>query len=270
MPDCQRMLPLVVCFLLIMCWFPTTSLAVDETVLTVTASSGAKLRTLLNGNPQTARANLILLTGGNGVLKISGKGQIKKPSDNFLVRSRLLFARAGFLTALVDAPMDRRKKPGLLAGFRASKAHAADLAKVVKALYALNSKPVIVIGTSRGSVSALNIAQRVHTANLRAAVLTASITKRNKRGKTINDIPLHGIKIPLLFVHNKKDKCKVTPLKGVRRSIDRLKKSRVGTDLIVVTSQDSKGRSCGGLSPHGFLGIEKPVVKKIIQWINGL
>jgi hypothetical protein len=239
-----------------------------EEVLKLRAESGAKLRSLLTGDVGTAKANLILLTGGSGVLKISGKGQIKKPTDNFLVRTRELFADAGYLTAVVDAPTDRRKRPGLLGGFRASEEHARDLSKVAKELAKRNGKPVVVIGTSRGTVSAANLALRDTSGVVKAAVLTASIVKPNKRGKTLLDLPLQQVKLPLLFVHNKGDKCKVTRLKDVGPIVNDLKGKGVNTELIIVSSNKKSGKKCGGKSPHGFLGIEKQTITEIVRWLG--
>ncbi len=239
-------------------------------VLQVKASSGAKLRTLLSGNPETAKANVILLTGGNGVLKISGKGEIRKPTDNFLVRTRELFVAAGFLAALVDAPMDRRAKPGLLGGFRASAEHGADLATIARDLNNLNGRPVVVVGTSRGTVSAVNLALRETGGVVAGAVLTSSITRPNKKGGTIRDLPLGRLKVPLLFVHNKGDKCKTTRLSGIAPIVDMLKQKGVKAELVVVASTRKTGKNCRGRSPHGFLGLEAQVIKTITVWIEAL
>lgn len=238
----------------------------QESVLEVVATSGAKLRTLLTGDPSTAKANVMLLAGGSGVLKISGKGNTQ--SKNFLVRNRQSFAAAGFLAAVVDAPMDRRKKPGLLGGFRASEEHAADLEKVARKLQELNGKPVIVVGTSRGSVSAANLALRDKSGVVKAAVITSSLVKPNNRGKTLHDLALSELKLPLLFVHNKSDKCKVTLLKDVEPLFEKLRNSGVSAELIVVDSTEKTGRYCGAGSPHGYLGIEQDVISRIAGWIQ--
>ncbi len=257
-------------FLLFACGLILPQPAKAQEVLQVKATSGAKLRTLLTGDTDRAKANVILLTGGNGVLKISGKGEIKKPTSNFLVRTRRLFAKAGFLVAVVDAPLDRRKAPGLLDGFRASAEHANDLSKVVRKLAALNGRPVFVIGTSRGTVSAANVALRDRSGNIKAAVLTSSIVEPNKKGMTINGLPLNALKVPVLFVHNMGDTCKVTRLSGVKPVVRKLKRNGVKAKLIIVSSTKKRGRDCGGSSPHGFLGIEQQVVDKITSWIGSL
>lgn len=238
-----------------------------EEVLQIKASSGAKLRILLTGDPSTAKANIILLAGGRGVVKLSRTGEINAMKGNFLVRTRRLFADKGYLTALVDAPMDRRNKIGLLGGFRTSAEHGDDLARVAARLHALNRKPVIVIGTSRGSVSAANLALRGAEGTVTAAVLTSSVVKDNAKGRSIKALPLGRIEIPVLFVHNKGDGCHVTLLKDVELVVRAMKKQGVRTDLIAVSSNKATSGPCKGRSPHGFLGIERQVVEKIAGWL---
>lgn len=241
----------------------------NERVLTLNSASGAKMRTLVTGNPATATANLILLAGGDGKLILSGKGEIKRMGNNFVVRSRNLFVKKGFLTAVVDAPMDRRDKTGLLGGFRASEEHASDLASVASALKAMNGKPVVVIGTSRGTVSAANLAARQKAGTISAAVLTSSLIKKNKKGAIVQRLPLASIKVPVLFVHNRHDGCKFTQLQGVERVVAKMKALGVNTGLIIVESTRQQVKNpCVALTPHGFLGIEAAVIGKIAQWIR--
>ncbi len=241
-----------------------------EQVLKMKSTSGAKLRTLLVGDPETAKANVMLLTGGNGVLKISGKGEIKNKTNNFVVRTRKLFADAGFLAAVVDAPTDRRASPGLLDGFRASAEHGTDLAKVARKLNKLNGKSVFVVGTSRGTVSAVNVALGKTNGIIVGVVLTSSIAKPNKKGKSLKDLPLERLKVPVLFVHNKGDKCKTTRLSDVSPIVDELKESGVKAELFVVSSTKKTSKHCRGGSPHGFLGLEDQVIKRIDDWISAL
>lgn len=239
-----------------------------EQVFQVKASSGAKLRTLLTGDPSTAKANIILLVGGRGVMKLSRTGEINAMRGNFLVRARQIFADKGYLTALVDAPMDRRNKIGLLRGFRASAEHGDDLVRVAKKLHMLNRKPVIVIGSSRGSVSAANLALRGAEGAVSAAVLTSSVVKENAKGHSITALPLGRIKIPVLFVHNESDACHATLLKDVKPVFLAMKKQGARADMIVVDSRTATSGHCKGRSPHGFLGIERQVVEKIVGWLE--
>lgn len=238
-------------------------------VLTVNSTRGAKIRLLLTGDAGRAQANVILLAGGDGRILISSKGKIGRLHGNFLVRSRTLFAEKGFLTAVMDAPSDRKKEPGLLGGFRTSPEHADDLAKAATELSALNGKPVIVVGTSRGTVSAAHFAALHKPGTLHAAILTSSMVKRNRKGAWIQQVPLSQIAIPVLFVHNSHDNCKFTRLKDTKPIIARMKQAGVKTDLIVVASKKKTiANDCKGKTPHGFLGIEAQVVSKIAEWIR--
>ena len=127
---------------------------------------------------------------------------------------------------------------------------------------------MVVIGTSRGTVSAANLALRDKSGSVKAAVLTSSLVKPNKKGKNLNDLKLNGLKLPLLFVHNKADKCKTTLLKDVKPLVGKLEKSGVNAELIVVGSKNKTGGHCGGSSPHGFLGIEQDVISQIADCIQ--
>ncbi|MGI9378929.1 MAG: hypothetical protein ACR2OW_04700, partial [Methyloligellaceae bacterium] len=169
-------------FVAVPTWEQNAQAQTDEFVLQVSATSGAKLRTLVSGDPQQAKANILLLAGGNGVLKISGKGQIKSKKNNFLVRSRSLFAKHGYLTALVDAPKDRHTKTGISGGFRISGEHAQDLQKVVDRVQSLSNPPMVIVGTSRGTVSAANIALRTSSPQVKGLILTGSLVAADKSG----------------------------------------------------------------------------------------
>lgn len=239
-----------------------------ERVLTLAASSGATMRVLLTGEADKASANLILLAGGDGRVIISATGKIRRMAKNFVVRSRGLFAAQGFLTAVPAAPSDRRERPGLLGGFRLSPEHAADLVTVAKALKTRNGKPVIVIGTSRGSISAANLAARAEKGVIAAAVLTSSVVKVKNDNPVIQDVPLEQITVPVLFVHNRADICAATRLSDVEPVVARLKKAGIAVDLILVESREIISHPCRAQSPHGFLGIEPDVVARISAWIK--
>jgi hypothetical protein len=55
---------------------------------------------------QNQRVALILLIGGGGGIDLDEKGCPRELSRNVLMRMRPAFHRAGFATALVDAPSD--------------------------------------------------------------------------------------------------------------------------------------------------------------------
>ncbi|MEJ8824174.1 hypothetical protein WKW80_19415 [Variovorax humicola] len=62
-------------------------------------------------SPPTARAAVILMAGGHGGLQIFPNGSFNRGAENFLVRTRQLFADQGLMVAVVDAPSDRQSPP---------------------------------------------------------------------------------------------------------------------------------------------------------------
>ncbi|MEM8971432.1 MAG: hypothetical protein AAGD43_05120 [Pseudomonadota bacterium] len=214
------------------------------------------------------RAALVLLPGGDGRLKLDPTGRIGRMRNNFLVRTRPDFHRAGYVTALVDAPSDRQRKPGLLAGYRASKVHAArDIGTILLNLKTTFGVPVFVIGTSRGAVSAANAARRSGQ-KFAGVALTASITVPNRRGASLRSVMLEKISTPTLFVHHASDSCSVTPLHGARASFERMQDAGVPVRWSTVTGGHSNIAPCKGKSHHGFWGVEGQAVGHLKTWIE--
>jgi hypothetical protein len=102
--------------------------------------------------PANPKGSVILMAGGHGGLQIYPGGSFGWGAGNFLVRTRQLFADAGFAVAVIDAPSDRQSKP-FLAGFRQTPEHAADIKAVITWLRQQTPGPVWLAGTSRGTQS---------------------------------------------------------------------------------------------------------------------
>ncbi|MGE0612749.1 MAG: hypothetical protein AB7O70_10430 [Hyphomicrobiales bacterium] len=228
---------------------------------------GATVNVLLTGDGEKASANLMLLVGGSGVIRLNPDLPGTR-HRNFLTRSRHLFAAGGYLAASVDAPSDRLSKDGL-AGFRMTADHADDLAAVARALAARNGKPVVVVGTSRGSVSAGNAAIRLGPDIVRAAVLSSSLTDRAGKPDSLKEMNMADARIPVFFLHNRGDKCRWTPLSSVEQIRSGMVKAGRTADLAVLESTHADADNpCWALTPHGFQGIEQQAVDAILVWIG--
>ena len=160
---------------------------------------------------------LVLLPGGPGYAALDAKGCAGKLKGNSLVRSRDLFHRAGFVTALVDAPSDHRGEDGL-GGFRMSPQHAEDIGKVIAYLRERTKLPVWLVGTSRGTISAVNAASRLTgPAAPDGLVLTSPVTSGRVGGykawvaQTVFSARLDAIRVPVLVVAHAADTCIRTP-----------------------------------------------------------
>ena len=202
---------------------------------------------------------VILFKGGSGTPINYDEGEDLRFVDNFLVRSAPLFARAGFVTAVADAPSDR--SGGMDDHFRSSKAHHADIKASVDFLVEEGAREVFLIGTSRGTLSAAYLASVMTHANVKGYVLTASL----------EDVVFYTEKIkrPVLMAHHADDECRVTTLTGARAAYRTITKSPRKHFVTVSGGDPPRSRACGPLSAHGFLGVERETVVAVVDWMNG-
>jgi len=212
-------------------------------------------------------ATVILFAGGHGRLGLSAQG-MEWGEGNFLVRNRDRFAQQGFWVAVMDAPSDR---PQGLWNFRASAAHAEDVRNVIAEFKKFTDKPVWLIGTSMGTVSAANAAARLKQDGPNGLVLTSTVTKESRQvTETINVVRLKDIRVPTLVVHHKQDGCVVTPYElavALMRSLTHAPKKEL---LAFSGGGVSVLDPCEGASSHGFLGLDAEVVAAIAGWIKSV
>lgn len=212
--------------------------------------------------PEKPQASVILFAGGGGDIGISANG-IKK-TNNFLIRSRNLFADAGLAVAVVDVPSDRTS----LRDFRTGKKHAKDIQAVITYLRQQYDVPVWLVGTSRGTISAANGAARLQQDGPDGIVLTSTVNQQSNAGAdSVYNTKLKKITQPVLLAHHKKDDCYVCPYREMKRVMKKLKNTSKMELLTYEDGDNLPGNPCKALTYHGFLGIEPRVVNDIVTWI---
>jgi hypothetical protein len=226
---------------------------------------------------QEARGALVLLVGGDGQLNLDDRGCPGALAGNSLVRSLPHFQGAGFVTVLVDAPSDHRGEDGL-GGFRIAAKHAEDLGKVIADVRARTNGPVWLVGTSRGSISAVNAAARLSGRSapdgliLTSALMSGSIAKRSWVAHTVFDLPLEAIRMPILVIGHAEDRCIRSPAKLMERITARANGTREQVFIVTGGSGSTGAASidaCAGRTPHGFLGQEAEVAAGMARFIHG-
>ena len=226
---------------------------------------------------KSARAALVLLVGGGGHLDLDDQGCPRSLAGNSLVRSLPQFHGAGFATALVDAPSDHSGEDGL-GGFRNAAEHADDLGKVVADVRARVKAPVWIVGTSRGSISAVNAASRLSGASAPDGVVLTSALMSGARARkawvahTVFDLPLEAIRAPVLVVGHAEDACIRSPASLMSRITARTNGAR--EQVVTVAGgpgwRGSPGtEACVGRAPHGFYEQEAEVAAGIARFIGG-
>lgn len=248
-------------------WFVSVNASATELVTLNTRPDIQQKFILIK--PATPVASVILFAGGKGTLGLSSSSDevtITK-KNNFLVRTRELFAGHDFLVAVVDAPSDHNSKKGMLGGFRDSTEHVEDIDHIISYLRETADVPIWMVGTSRGTESATNLA--INSSQKPAGlILTASMSVPNAKGTPVTDMDLDRIIIPALLVAHSQDGCWVTPPEGAKEIADGLINSRKVEVKIFSGGDTPISKPCKARSYHGFLGIEDEVVGFIADFIK--
>lgn len=208
-----------------------------------------------------ATATLVLLPGGEG--GIAYKGGMPR-SINFLVRSRELFAAQGFNVAVLGRPSDHSDMD---LAFRASPEHVEDLRIVSERLKSRYGQPVWLVGTSRGTVSAAAAAAALDPSIVAGIVLTSSITYV-KSELAVPNLPLAGIRVPMLVMHHKRDACRPCDPREAPQIIERAVNAPRKELMIVDGGSGAHGDPCEPMHWHGYIGMEGEAVKSIADWVR--
>jgi hypothetical protein len=250
-------------------------------VVSVATHGGSTTRYSL-ARPVAAAAalpvTLVLLAGGPGHVDLDGKGCARALKGNSLVRSVALFNAVGFHTALVDAPSDHHGEDGL-GGFRVAPQHAEDLGKVIADLRERTRGAVWLVGTSRGSISAVNAASRLRgSAAPDGIVLTSALTVGQPGAKkawvahSVFDLPLEAITLPVLIVGHTADACARSPaglMANITARTNGAREQVVAVSGGPGTARATSPEACEGRSPHGFWEQEAEVAAGIARFVRG-
>lgn len=216
-------------------------------------------------SPQDPKAAVILFAGGHGGLQISPSGSFGWGENNFLVRTRQLFADQGLLVTVVDAPSDRQSSP-YLGRFRQSPGHLADIKAVIAWVRGQTKVPVWLVGTSRGTQSAAYIATELNVPEGPDGLVLSSTILTDDKGRPVPAMPLGKLRIPVLVLHHEQDGCSHTLFKDVPTLMERLGGAS-RKKLLSFKGGENRGDPCEALAYHGFNGSEREVVGQTVAWI---
>jgi pimeloyl-ACP methyl ester carboxylesterase len=243
-----------------------------QTVIDLPTRPGVTTRYLALA-PARPKAAVLLFTGGAGVAKIPddpGSGYAR--NGNFLVRTREYFRARDLFVGVIDVPSDHRDGYG---AFRATAEHAEDVAAVIADMRKrAPGVPVWVIGTSKGTISAANVAARLPKGKgADGVVLTSTITRPGGRQsgpggtQTVFDFDLASVTIPALVVGHRQDGCFATPFVDAESLRGKFTQAPRTGLLAFSGGLPPKSTDCEALAAHGYFGIEREVVDAIADWI---
>ena len=226
---------------------------------------GRTIAALITHRPGATRFThaIALFPGSPGVMDLRMEdGQIQYGlRGNFLVRARRHFLDDSTLTAAVDAPSDQQ--PYFPQSHRETPRYGEEVRALIEAISKkYGTLDWTFIGTSEGSVSAVHAARMVPEA--KRVVLTSSVVFPGPRGRGVEAGHVKEVKIPLLWVHHRRDPCKFTPYYRVKGYAEETR-----TPLVSVTGAgNTRGNPCEAFSEHGFVGAEVQVIRAIQSWIR--
>lgn len=232
----------------------------QATVHDIPLQDGRHQRVLYLPAASTMRGAIVMFPGGAGDIGIKKDGEMEH-ADNFVVRTRDLWREKGYAVVIVDA-IDHQS----MRGVRSTQAYAAIVGKIIDFTREHSNAPVWVMGTSQGSIAAMNAAA-TSGHMLAGVILTESVSVLGGSHETVFDAHPERVEIPALVVANADDKCKVAPPEKAPEIALAMSHARAKVLDVAGGSQRSR-EDCGSLTPHGYYGIENSVVDKIAQWMS--
>jgi hypothetical protein len=242
--------------------FPMNAMAAAsaERIVDLPLHDGSHQR-VLYAAPANPKATIVMLPGGAGDVGIRRNGDLRH-DDNFVVRTRELWMDRGFAVLIPDA-LDHDN----LRGMRSSPAYAALVGDLVQFAHQQSVGPVFLLGTSQGSIAAMNGAAHLDPAQLAGVVLTESVSVLGGSHETVFQAEPQDVRVPALVVANRDDHCDVAPPGNAPRIAAAMSASPSVKVIQVSGGIQHSSNPCGSLTPHGYYGIETQVVDAIAGWM---
>jgi hypothetical protein len=209
-----------------------------------------------------ARATVVMFPGGAGKVGLERSGDVRH-DDNFVVRTRSEWVALGYAVLIPDTIADAN-----LRGVRSSPAYAALVQALIDFAHSQASAPVFLLGTSQGSIAAMNGAAHARPGSISGVVLTESVSRLGHSGETVFSAEPQDVRVPALVVANQDDACDVAPPQYAPRIAAAMTHSRNVRVLSVTGGINRSVEPCGSLTPHGYYGIEVTVISRIDRWMR--
>lgn len=210
-----------------------------------------------------ARATVVLFSGGGG-----GYGRLGADGwpggGNFLIRTGKRWASHPFNVVMVGRPSDGIDLA--LGNVRAGSEHAADNRAVLQAVKAKSDRPIWLIGTSMGTLSATAASIADRDGLVAGLVLTSSVVAYKIPGAVPRQ-ELDKIRVPTLILHHANDDCWACRPHEVKSLAAAMTNSSQHQTVFIEGGGAPQGAPCEAFHHHGYIGQENEVVDLIADWI---
>jgi pimeloyl-ACP methyl ester carboxylesterase len=128
--------------------------------------------------------------------------------------------------------------------------------------------PVFLLGTSQGSIAAMNGAAHAPPGTLAGVILTESVSVMGGSHETVFNADPQKVRVPALVLANQDDRCDVAPPAMAPKIAAAMSQDPDVKVAAVSGGVSQSSKDCGSLSPHGYYGIENQVVNLICDWMQ--
>jgi hypothetical protein len=223
--------------------------------------AGGRQQRLLNVRASSSRGTIVMLPGGAGDIGINANGDLTH-GNNFVVRTRDLWLARRYTVIIPDTVGGQNMR-----GVRASPEYALVVQDLVSFAHAGAPGTVFLLGTSQGSIAAVNGAAHLSKDKLAGVVLSEAVSRPNKSGETVFDASPDRVAVPVLIIANRSSACSAAPPEDAPRVAAAMTHAP-DVRVIFVRGGVTRSSDCGSESAHGYFGIENVVVNEIAAWLD--
>lgn len=222
----------------------------------------------------TPKAILLMIAGGQlnaGITGPDGFGAPTGSGGNFLVRSAHLFAAQGYKVVTMDRPSDHTQFTTVgtqgwrMDPYRVSMEHAVDISRIIADENPGNDLPVIIVGTSRGAISA------VANAILAEAIAISGPVTSGDNGQPVGSINVDPalVNAPTSIIWHVNDACSVTQPSDSTALVGDFANAE-GKAISGGFNDPNEPNMCRAKTYHGFFGIESCAVGVETAWMDSV
>lgn len=210
-----------------------------------------------SASPANPRALLFVFLGRNGSF-IDEESQL---SNNFFLRQRDDLVKLGYAVVIMGASSWATN--GYTEEDRLSQAHLDD-AKILIERFNPRHLPVFLLGSSRGTISALRVGIDAKISDLKGLVLLSPVVML----PVFQNIQFKKLTTPVLVIQHFKDKCDLSLYADVKTWWDHIPHDAHNQFLTIRSGGSNAEKPCRSLSHHGFWRNEEQVIGTIDERIT--
>jgi hypothetical protein len=229
-------------------------------------SSGSGQLKVVTYEVMNAQATVMMLPGGSWNIGSIDPTSGMLTGTNFFIRTIPMFLAQKFNVVTMHRPENVESLRDAV--LRSGQQHGQDVISLSN--YALNlGKPVWLLGTSMGAISALNAVTLEKETKVSGIVISSAVANKTSSVKAgALDFPLEEIRVPVYVSGHAKDECRSTPPATTREIAKRLVKSKKVELKMTESGSSPSGNPCGPTHWHGYINAEQEVVRQMSEFIR--